>query len=116
MFNVTKSDEIFDLLVDGGQVVVSKDLIIPPLEQHKKRGFCKYHNYLGHNISRCSLFRDLVQKGLNEGRLKFGGKPRPQMQVDFDPLKYVDMMHTENVGCNMVAAIVDLVKKIYVET
>ena len=115
-FDITKSDEIFDLLVADGQVVVPKDLKIPPLEQRKKRDFCKYHNYLGHNTSHCSFFTDLVQKGLNEGRLKFGGKPKPQMQVDFDPLKDVDMMHTENVGCNMVAAIVDLVKKIYVET
>jgi len=39
MFSVTKSDEIFDLLVANGQVVVPKDLKIPPLEQHKKRGF-----------------------------------------------------------------------------
>jgi len=48
-FDITKSDEIFDLLVADGQVVVPKDLKIPPLEQRKKRDFCKYHNYLGHN-------------------------------------------------------------------
>ena len=72
---VTKCDEIYDLLVVDGQVVVPKDLKIPPLEQRQKRGFYKYHNYLGHKTSRCSLFRDLVQKGLIEGRLKFGDKP-----------------------------------------
>ena len=86
-FDVTKCDEIYDLLAVDGQVVAPKDVKIPPLEQRQKRGFCKYHNFLGHNTSRCSLFKDLVQKSLNEGRLKFGNKPKPEMQVDSDPLK-----------------------------
>jgi len=72
--DVTKCDEIYDLLVADGQVVAPKDVKIPPLEQRQKRGFCKYHNFLGHNTSLCSLFRDLVKKGLKEGRLKFGNK------------------------------------------
>ena len=65
-FDVTKCDEIYDLLVAKDQVVVPKDLKIPSLEQRQKRGFCKYHNILGHNTSCCSLFWDLVQKGLND--------------------------------------------------
>ena len=60
MFDVTKCDEIYDLLVADGQVVAPMDVKIPPLEQCQKRGFCKYYNFLGHNTSRCSLFRDLV--------------------------------------------------------
>jgi len=50
-FDVTKCDEIYDLLVADGQVVIPKDLKIPPIEQRQKRGFCKYHNYLGHKTS-----------------------------------------------------------------
>jgi len=57
---------------------------------------------LGHKISRCSLFRDLVQKGLNEGRLKFGDKLKPQMQVGSDPSKDASMMYTDIADCNMV--------------
>ena len=38
-FDVTKCDEIYDLLVVDGQVVVPKDLKIPPLEQRQKIGF-----------------------------------------------------------------------------
>jgi len=38
-FDVTKYDEIFDLLVADGQVVVPNGLKIPPLEQHKKEVF-----------------------------------------------------------------------------
>lgn len=47
-FYVTKYDEIFDLLVVVGKLIVPKDLKTQPLEQRKKIGFCKYHNFLGH--------------------------------------------------------------------
>ena len=57
----------------------------------------------------------MIQKGLNEGRLKFGDKPKPQMQVDSDPLKEASMMYTDIAGCNMVEAIVDSVKNLAVE-
>ena len=103
-FDVSKCDEIYDLLVADGQVVAHKGVKIPPLEQRQKRGFCKYHNFLGHNTSQCSLFRDLVQKGLNEGRLKFGNKPKPQMQVDYDPLEDTSIIGTNISSCNVVKA------------
>jgi len=35
-----------------------------------------------------------VQRALNEGRLKFGDKTKPQMQLDLDPLKDIDAMYT----------------------
>lgn len=38
-FGVTKCDEIFDLLVADGQVLVSSGTKVPPVEQRKKRGF-----------------------------------------------------------------------------
>ena len=47
-FDVTKCDEIFDLLVANGQVLVPPDIKVPPLEKREKQGFCKYHNFLGH--------------------------------------------------------------------
>jgi len=70
---------------------------------------------LRHKTSRCSLFRDLVQKGLNEGRLKFGDKPKPQMQVESDPVKDASMMYTNIARCNMVEAVIDAVENLSVE-
>jgi len=61
------------------------------------------------------LFRDLVQRALNEDRLKFGDKTMPQMQVDVDPLKDVDAMYTEVASCNVVEAIVYAAEKLSVE-
>jgi hypothetical protein len=113
-FDVTKYDEIFDLLVVDGQVIGPKGLKTPPLEQRKKRGFCKFHNFLGHKTSHRVLFRVLVQKSLNEGSLKFGEKAKTQMKVDDDPLKDVDSMHVDPANCMVEDAIIDVVKKLSV--
>ena len=78
-FDVSKCDEIFELLVADGIIIVPKNLMIPPLEQRKKRGFCKFYGLLGHNLSRCTRFRDSVQKAIDEGRLKFGDKTKQPM-------------------------------------
>jgi len=48
------------------------------------------------------VFKDSVQKALDEGRLKFGDKPKQPMQVDADPLKKADSMYLEISGMNMV--------------
>ena len=99
-FDISKCDEIFDVLVNDGHIVVPQDLKNPPLDQKKKRGFCKYHNFLGHKTSQCVLFRDLVQKALKDGRLQFGEKPK--MQVDEDPLKVEEALYSEPLDCMMV--------------
>ncbi|KEH22366.1 hypothetical protein MTR_7g445460 [Medicago truncatula] len=95
-FDVTKWNEIYDLLVADGQVVTPKDFKNPTTKSTLEK-------------------RDLVHKGLNEGRLKFGDKPKPQMQVDSDPLKDASMMYTDIGGCNMVEAIIDVVENLSVE-
>ncbi|XP_050895649.1 uncharacterized protein LOC127102312 [Lathyrus oleraceus] len=97
-FNVTKCDEIFDLLVKDGQMVVSHGAKIPHLEQRKKRGFCKYHIFLGHKTSQCFLFRDLVQNTIKDGRLKFGDKTKSQMKIDSDPLQVVNAHYMKENG------------------
>jgi len=52
------------------------------------------------------FFRDLVQRALNGGKLKFGDKSKPRMQVDVDHMKDVDAMYTEVLDCNVVEAII----------
>ncbi|XP_050909200.1 uncharacterized protein LOC127122971 [Lathyrus oleraceus] len=106
--DVSKCDEIFDLLVKDGQIIVPRGLKDPPLEQKKKGGFCKFHNFLGHKTYQCVLFRDLVQKALKEGRLQFG--ERPKMQVDYDPLKLEEALHVEPLECMVVETIDGLIE------
>lgn len=73
-FNVTKCAEILDLLAKDGQMIVSRGAKISLLEQRKKRGFCKYHSFLGLKTSQIFIFRDLMQNAIRYGRLKFGEK------------------------------------------
>lgn len=73
-FDVTKCDEIYDLLLADGQIIVSIGLKTSALEQIKKKGFYKYPNFLGHKTSQCVLFRDFVKISLKDGRLKYGDK------------------------------------------
>jgi hypothetical protein len=101
-FDVTKCYYIFDLLVKEDIMIVSNGLKLPPLEQRQKRDCCKFHGNFGHNTSRCVVFRDLVQKALDEGRLNFGDKQKQPMQVDADPLKKTDSMYLEIQDMNMV--------------
>lgn len=75
-FNVTKCDKIFDLLVADGHIVNPKGAKVPPLEKRKKKGFYKFHNFLGRKTSQCVLFRDLVQNALKDDRLKFADKKK----------------------------------------
>jgi hypothetical protein len=60
---------------------------------------------LGHKTSQCVIFRDLVQKALQEGRLKFGEKPKSKQQVDEDPLQIADAAYTEPFECLMLEAL-----------
>jgi len=68
----------------------------------KKRGFCKFHGYLGHNTSCYVSFRDSVQNALDERRLKFGDKSNKLMQIDADPLKQGDSMYVEIADVNVI--------------
>ncbi|XP_050908476.1 uncharacterized protein LOC127122129 [Lathyrus oleraceus] len=102
MFDVTKCDEIFDLLVKDGQMIIPPGAKVPPSEQRNKRGFCKYHGFLGHKTSQCFLFRDLVQNAIQEGRLKFGDKTRSQMKIDSDPLQVAKAHYTEPEEVNLI--------------
>ncbi|KAK2449663.1 hypothetical protein QL285_008835 [Trifolium repens] len=101
--DITKCDEIFDLLVTDGQIMVPKGVKIPPLDMRKKRGYCKYHNFLGHRTSQCVLFRDLVQKALNEGRLKFGEKPKAA-KANPESSQNADTLYAEPQAIMMVEA------------
>ncbi|XP_050916265.1 uncharacterized protein LOC127131380 [Lathyrus oleraceus] len=111
-FDVTKCDEIFKLLVKDGQVIMPLGAKMPPLEQRKKIGFCKYHNFLGHKTSQCFIFIDLVQNAIQEGRLKFGDKPRSQMKIDSNPLQMADAHYTEPDKVNMVEVTEGFVNKV----
>jgi hypothetical protein len=53
---------------------------ISPLDELKRRAYCKWHNSFSHANNDCNVFRRQVQLAINEGQLVL-----PQMQVDQNP-------------------------------
>ena len=77
-FDVSKCDRIFDELLRLGHLKITH--VIPPLEELKRRAYCKFHNYSSHATNDCNVFRRQVQSAINEGRLAF-----PEMKIDKAP-------------------------------
>jgi len=77
-FDVAKCDRIFDELYKTGYIKTTHT--IPPLDELKRRAYCKWHNSYSHATNDCNVFRRQVQSAINEDRLKF-----KEMQIDRNP-------------------------------
>ena len=53
---------------------------IPPLEELKRRAYCKFHNTFSHATNDCNVLRRQIQSAVNEGRIVI-----LQMKVDQNP-------------------------------
>ena len=56
--------------------------MLPP-DQLKNKKFCKFHNATSHSTNECRIFRQHIQRAIQQGRLKFD-TPR-KMKVDDNP-------------------------------
>jgi hypothetical protein len=77
-FDVSKCDRIFDELLKAEKIKIGHT--VPPLEELKRRAYCKFHNSYSHATNDCNIFRRQVQSAINEGCLTFHA-----MQVDHNP-------------------------------
>ena len=74
-FDVTKSDKLFDFLLEKGQIKLSDGHDMLPPDQLKNKKFCKFHNAISHSTHECrisgSIYRGLFSmEGSNLIRLK----------------------------------------------
>jgi hypothetical protein len=56
-FDITKADNIFDLLLQQGQIKLSQFHTIPSPEKLKRMKYCKWHNAISHDTNDCRVFR-----------------------------------------------------------
>jgi hypothetical protein len=77
-FDVAKCDKIFDELDKAGSIKMS--YTIPPLDELKRKAYCRWHNSFSHATNDCNVFRRQVQSAINEGQLSL-----KKMQVDKNP-------------------------------
>jgi hypothetical protein len=66
-FDVSKCDRIFDELLKLGNIKISHTM--PPLDDIKRRAYCKYHHSYSHTTNDCNVFRRKIQSTINEGCL-----------------------------------------------
>ena len=82
-FDVTKSDKLFDFLLEKGQIKLPDGHVMLPPDQLKNKKFCKFYNATSHSTNECRIFRQHIQRAIQQGRLKFD-TPR-KMKVDDNP-------------------------------
>ena len=68
-FDITRADIIFDWLVKEKKVKLTHEL--PPNEELENKIYCKWHGKWTHNTNNCTTFREVVQKWIKYGILKF---------------------------------------------
>ena len=79
-FDVTKSDKLFDFLLEKGQIKLPNGHVMLPPDQLENKKFCKFHNATSHSTNEYRIFRQHIQRAIQQGRLKFN-TPR-KMKVD----------------------------------
>ena len=56
-FDVTKSDKLFDFLLEKGQIKLPDGHVMLPPDQLKNKKFYKFHNATSHSTNECRIFR-----------------------------------------------------------
>ena len=52
-FDVTKSDKLFDFLLEKGQIKLPNGHVILSPDQLKNKKFCKFYNATSHSTNEC---------------------------------------------------------------
>ena len=63
-FDVTKSDKLFDFLLEKGQIKLPDNHVMLLPEQLKNKKFCKFHNATSHSTNECRIFRQHIQRAI----------------------------------------------------
>ena len=55
--------------MEQGQIKLIRNHKIPSAEELKKKRYCKYHNSTIYHSNDCKVFRELIQKAIEKGRI-----------------------------------------------
>ena len=95
-FDVSKCDRIFDELLRLGHIKITH--VIPPLEELRRRAYCKFHNSHSHATNDCNVFRRQIQSAMN---IDGNGYPIPEYPTGFTRYKGGHGMNSSPVGMLM---------------
>ena len=74
LFDISKVDQIFDFLVKDKQIKLLEGHKLPLRDQIQNMKYCKQHNSYSHYMNNCTVFHNVIQKVLKEGRFKLVDK------------------------------------------
>ncbi|KAK1621045.1 hypothetical protein QYE76_026562 [Lolium multiflorum] len=83
-FDVTKTEQIFDLLLKEKQLKLPEGLKIPTVQELNGKPYCKWHNSFSHATNDCRVWRQQIQVAIEQGRLIFN---QYAMKVDTHPFR-----------------------------
>ncbi|XP_057747800.1 uncharacterized protein LOC130966995 [Arachis stenosperma] len=66
-FDISKSDQIFDVLLKDKQLVLPEGRTLLSVKDLKGKPYCKFHQATSHSTNSCVHFRDLIQEAIMEG-------------------------------------------------
>ncbi|KAK1660950.1 hypothetical protein QYE76_049109 [Lolium multiflorum] len=88
-FDLSKTEQIFDLLLKEKQLKLPEGHKIPTLQEMNGRPYCKWHHTFTHATNDCKVLRGQIQMAIEQGRLLFG---QFAMKVDTHPFPGVNMV------------------------
>jgi hypothetical protein len=88
-FDITKSNKIFDLLLQLGKIKLSQFHTIPSADELKRMKYCKWHNTTSHDTVDCKIFKQQIQSVIEQGRLEFKTPTKAEklMKIDQHPFQ-----------------------------
>ncbi|RYQ80192.1 hypothetical protein Ahy_Scaffold1g106760 isoform D [Arachis hypogaea] len=78
------TEKIFDVLLKDKKLILPEGRTLLSVKDLKKKPYYKFHQATSHLINSCVRFRDLIQKVIIEGHLKFDDGKK-EMKVDVGP-------------------------------
>ncbi|XP_059625911.1 uncharacterized protein LOC132268978 [Cornus florida] len=84
------------------QIILPKGHNIPSDTESKGKEFYKFHNSWNHTTNNCYVFRNVLQKAIDEGVLKFPEKKPDVMGVDDDP--FLNIVNTNVISLSLEKA------------
>jgi hypothetical protein len=88
-FNVSKVEQIFDLLLKEKQLKLPEGCKPPTAQELLGRSYCKWYHPFTHNTRDCKELRRQIQSAIEQGRLILG---QTAMKVDSQPFPSVNMV------------------------
>ena len=68
-FDVTKAEQIFDLLLKEKQLKLPENHKLPTAQELQGRLYCKWHHSFTHSTGECKELRRQIQSAIEQGRL-----------------------------------------------